>query len=109
MHIALKLNHGPGVLKLNCDAAFSEDSKSGGWGWIIRDSDGDVITAGRGRVDYLHNPFQAEVRSYLQGVQASIDLGISYLEVETDAKMVSHAIYCLMILSCQRRVAWCKN
>jgi hypothetical protein len=29
----------PGVLKLNCDAAFSEDSKSGGWGWIIRDSD----------------------------------------------------------------------
>jgi hypothetical protein len=36
----------PGVLKLNCDAAFSEDSKSGGWGWIIRDSDGVVITAG---------------------------------------------------------------
>jgi hypothetical protein len=25
----------PGVLKLNCDAAFSEDSKSGGWG--VRD------------------------------------------------------------------------
>jgi hypothetical protein len=55
-------------------------------------SDGDVITAWRGRVDNLHNPFQAEMISCLQGVQATIDLGISYLEVETDAKMVRHAI-----------------
>jgi ribonuclease HI len=59
---------------------------------IIRDSDGDVITVGRERVDYLHNPFQAEVISCLQGVQAAIDLGISYLEVDTDAKMVRHTI-----------------
>jgi hypothetical protein len=40
----------------------------------------------------LHNPFQAEVISYLQGVQVAIDFGVSYLEVETDAKMVRHAI-----------------
>jgi hypothetical protein len=36
----------PGVLKLNCDAAFSEYLKSGGWGWIIRDSVGDVVILG---------------------------------------------------------------
>jgi hypothetical protein len=32
------------------------------------------------------------VISYLQGVQAAIDLCISYLEVEADAMMVRHAL-----------------
>lgn len=45
------------LMKLNCDAAFSPTTHSGGWGFVIRDADGDVLTAGRGRVDFLLDAF----------------------------------------------------
>lgn len=64
------------ILKVNCDAAFHRDSGSGGWGFIVRDSDGDVVMAGRGRIDHVMDPFQAELISclQLQGVQAAAEL-----------------------------------
>lgn len=49
-----------GVLKLNCDASFIPGEGCGGWGFLIRDSDGDVVLAGWGRVDHLLNAMQAE-------------------------------------------------
>jgi len=74
-----------GVLKLNCDASFYEEGNYGGWGFIIRDSDGDVVLAGWGRVNHLLNPLQAKIIACLQGVQAASNLGIAHLIVETDA------------------------
>ena len=32
-----------GVLNLNCDGSFIPGEKIGGWGFLIRDSDGDVV------------------------------------------------------------------
>jgi hypothetical protein len=49
-----------GHLKLNCDASFIPERKCGGWGFLIRDSDGDVVLSGWGRVNHLLNAFQAE-------------------------------------------------
>jgi hypothetical protein len=45
------------TLKTNCDGAYSYETGAGGWGFIIRDEDGDVISAGRGRLD--QEPFNA--------------------------------------------------
>lgn len=44
-------------MKTNCDGAYSYETGAGGWGFIIRDEDGDVISAGRGRLD--QEPFNA--------------------------------------------------
>jgi hypothetical protein len=41
------------VLKLNVDASFFHESKAGSWGFLIRDSDGDVMLTERGRVNHL--------------------------------------------------------
>jgi len=49
-----------GVLKLNCDASFFQEEGWGGWGFIIRDSDGDVVLSGWGRVNHLLNALQAD-------------------------------------------------
>lgn len=38
-------------LKLNCDASFTPSPGSGSWGFLVRDSDGDVVVARRGRVE----------------------------------------------------------
>ena len=34
-------------LKINCDASFRRETGDGGWGFIIRDEDGDMVSAGR--------------------------------------------------------------
>uniref|UniRef100_A0A0D9WGE6 Uncharacterized protein n=1 Tax=Leersia perrieri TaxID=77586 RepID=A0A0D9WGE6_9ORYZ len=36
-----------GTLKVNCDGAFQLESGDGGWGYVIRDADGEVVRAGR--------------------------------------------------------------
>jgi ribonuclease HI len=79
------------VLKLNGDASFLPSEGSGGWGFLIQDSDGDVVLAGWGRVNHLLNDLQAELIACLQGVQAASNLGIGHLILEIDALMVKQA------------------
>lgn len=64
----------------------------GAWGFVIRDSDGDVVSAGIGKVEHLL-AFQAELISCLQGVQEAVRLGIGNLVLETDALQVRQALY----------------
>ena len=68
-----------GVLKLNCDASYKAAERSGSWGFVIRDNDGDVVMTGRGRINHLLSPFQAEVIACLQGIQTALNLGIGKL------------------------------
>jgi hypothetical protein len=68
------------VLKLKGDASFQPSSMEGSWGFLISDSDGDVVLNGYGKVNHLLNAFQAELIACLQGVQAAtghwpLDLG----------------------------------
>lgn len=81
-----------GVLKLNCDASFAANSQSGSWGFLIRDSEGEVALSGRGKVNHLMSAFHAELISCMHGVQAAIDLGIGNLILETDALLVQQEI-----------------
>lgn len=80
------------VLKINCDGSFHQSEKAGSWGFLIRDLDGDVVMAGRGKINNLLNAFQAELVACLQGVQAAIDLGIGHIILETDAREVVKAL-----------------
>lgn len=80
------------ILKLNCDGSFSPETRAGSWGVLIRDHEGDVIMSGRGRVNHLMTPMQAELIACLQGVQLAANLGIGRLILETDALEVVKAI-----------------
>lgn len=42
-----------GKLKLNCDASFVLGSAKGSWGFVIRDSDGDVVSVDRVKVEHV--------------------------------------------------------
>jgi hypothetical protein len=59
----------PGVLKINSDGSFLPNEKAGSWGLLIRDNDGDVVQAGRGKINNLLSAFQAELIACLHGVQ----------------------------------------
>nr|TKV90927.1 hypothetical protein SEVIR_9G060700v2 [Setaria viridis] len=45
------------VLKVNIDGAFLMEQKSGGWGFIVRDADGNAVMAGAGRLESVHDSF----------------------------------------------------
>lgn len=68
-----------GVLKLNCDGSFRARGNTGSWGFLIRDSDVDIVTTGRGRVNHLLSAFHAELIACLQGVHTALNLGIGRL------------------------------
>jgi hypothetical protein len=60
----LRQNHkwnkpGHETLKVNCDAAYKQNSDQGGWGYVIRDSDSDVVRAGWGKIPSVMDAFQA--------------------------------------------------
>ena len=65
------------VLKLNVDGSFKLNDKAGSWGFLIRDSDGDLVMVGRGKIDNLLSAFQSELIACLQELQTAADLGIA--------------------------------
>lgn len=66
-----------GILKLNTDGAFSERDKKGGWGFVIRNDEGQVVKAGVDREDFFQDAFHAELLGALSGVREAATLGIS--------------------------------
>jgi ribonuclease HI len=81
-----------GVVKLNCDGAFSQSSRSGGWGFILRDHEGNVIGSGFGKLAKVLEPAHTEIIACLQAVQSAADLGIQNIILESDAAAVVNAV-----------------
>ena len=77
---------------MNCDASYMADSNTGSWGFILCDSDGDVVLSGRGRINHPLSSFHAQVIAALQGVQAALSLGVSRLILEIDALMLQQEL-----------------
>ena len=50
------------------------------------------MCAGRGIVEFLPNAFRAEMIGCIQGLLATINVGITNLILETDAKLVQQAV-----------------
>ena len=50
----------PGILKINTDGAYVQETKKGAWGFIIRDYTGEHILAGAGNAGYLQSALMAE-------------------------------------------------
>ena len=65
------------VLKINCDGAYRSETSSGGWGFVIRDRDGQVVQAGAGQCTHLLDALHAELLACLAGVRVAGELGMS--------------------------------
>ncbi|OEL35754.1 hypothetical protein BAE44_0003224 [Dichanthelium oligosanthes] len=78
------------MLKINSDGAYNDNSGDGGWGFVIRDSNGEVIQAGAGRAPHLLDAIQAEVLACLAGIRMA--RGMMRVVTETDSLMLKMAI-----------------
>ncbi|RLN29058.1 hypothetical protein C2845_PM05G15740 [Panicum miliaceum] len=79
-------------LKINSDGAFNPVTKAGGWGYVIRDSEGVVIHAGAGVVQNAMDALHVEVLGCLAGVRAAGDRGMMQVTAETDSMILKMAL-----------------
>jgi hypothetical protein len=60
------------VLKINSDRAFIAIEKCGAWGFVIRDSAGQGVLAGSGRLPAVHDAVAAEGEACLAALYAAM-------------------------------------
>ena len=58
----------PEFYKTNADGAFDPNTRTGGWGFVVRDTKGEVIMVGAGYTQHVASPLQAEMIAMLRGV-----------------------------------------
>jgi hypothetical protein len=79
-------------LKVNSGGAFSATSGPGGWGFVIRDEEGDVVAARARALKHERDAFHAELLACYQGALAASDKGIDKIILETDSLMMKQAM-----------------
>lgn len=79
-------------LKINSDGAYSASSGAGGWGFVTRDHEGDVVVAGAGALKHVRDALHAEAFACLQGAMAAADKGIGNTILEMDSLILRQAL-----------------
>jgi hypothetical protein len=79
-------------LKLNFDGAFFQQTKTGGWGFVIRDSEGDHVGSGAGHIAAVTEASHAEGIACIHAIQFAVDAGIHKVELETDCLTMKVAL-----------------
>jgi ribonuclease HI len=69
-----------------------EGQRHGGWGVVVRDESGLVITAAAGRADGVSNAFMAELMALQQAIELASSLGAIRVVFETNAQLVMYAM-----------------
>jgi hypothetical protein len=57
--------------KINSDGSFDPNNRSGGWGFVVRNKNGDVLAAGAGNITYVASALQAEAIAVYQKFRVS--------------------------------------
>jgi ribonuclease HI len=80
------------MLKINIDGAYAAEKHNGGWGFIIRNSDGHSMGAGAGHIPYAYDALQTEAVACLASLQNAQMWGMMKVQVETDSQLLVQAI-----------------
>ena len=80
------------MVKIYIDAAFADQTRSGGWGIICRDDTQDVRFAADGARLDLNNALHAERIALLEAVTLADRLGVGRVIFETDCLVLQQAM-----------------
>ncbi|XBI46999.1 hypothetical protein VPH35_111078 [Triticum aestivum] len=79
-------------LKVNSDGAFKEASKSGGWGFTLRNSNGMLLAAGAGKLEYVSSALHAEALAMVYAINATSSMGANRVIFEMDSTELKQSI-----------------
>ncbi|KAM0830575.1 hypothetical protein ACQ4PT_066116 [Festuca glaucescens] len=79
-------------LKINIDGSFSADSRTGGWGFIIGNYNGEPMGAGAGFIPHAYDVLQTEALACLSSLRWAHDWGMTNVQVETDSQLLHQAV-----------------
>uniref|UniRef100_A0A0E0Q656 RNase H type-1 domain-containing protein n=1 Tax=Oryza rufipogon TaxID=4529 RepID=A0A0E0Q656_ORYRU len=80
----------PGLVSLS--SILMETQKTGGWGFILRNSEGQGLLAGAGRLAFVHDADSAEARACQAALLAASVQGITEVGIETDSLILVSAL-----------------
>ena len=80
------------IYKINSDGSFDPSSRSGGWGFVVRDSSGEVLAAGAGNITYAASSLQAEAIAVYKSILQAARLGMTRIILEMDATVLASAL-----------------
>jgi hypothetical protein len=80
------------VLKINIDGSYVAKRCNGGWGFIIRNSNGQFMGAGAGQISHAFDALQTEAIACLASLQNAQRWGMARVQVETDSQLLAQAI-----------------
>ena len=78
--------------KINIDGVFYQETRIGGWGFMIRDTCRNVFAVGAGNMKYVASALQTEAMAALRGIQHAANLGMMCIILETDATALALAL-----------------
>ena len=79
-------------LKINIDGSFHAETGTGGWGFVVRDNQGDVRGSGAGCLRHVATAVQAEAMACSEAMQAAVEWGMTDIIVETDCQSLVRAV-----------------
>lgn len=82
----------PDFLKFNVDGAYTPGNQHGAWGVVVRNSEGTLVAARAGRVEYVADAFGTELCAVEKAIDLAAELGVVRLMIETDALLVEQAL-----------------
>ncbi|KAK3157436.1 hypothetical protein QOZ80_2AG0122210 [Eleusine coracana subsp. coracana] len=80
------------IYKINVDASFHESTRRGGWGYVARDSAGEVMDIGAGNINRVASALQAEAMAAMKGLQRAAEIGMNRIIIEMDAANLGAAL-----------------
>jgi hypothetical protein len=79
-------------VKINLDGAFDLGSKTGGWGYIIRDQAGEFVAAGAGKTVHLRDALHSEAAACVAAIGGAIKAGANRVIFESDSATLVDAL-----------------
>jgi hypothetical protein len=79
-------------LKINIDGSFRREYGTGGWGFCIRDCNGEVCGAGMGQLGHVADALRAETIACLKDIEFAAEAGMGRIIIETDVVLLKSAL-----------------
>jgi ribonuclease HI len=76
-------------LQINTDSTYDQNTRTGGWGFVVRDSKGEVLLAGAGKFMRAASVIQTVVVAALKAIQQAAQLGMTHIILEADASVLA--------------------